>query len=391
MMVSKTKIDRKFAILVTPKDSDAVFAISKKIINIVDRLSDSVLFVCGNIPDTINWPNNVRKIDLKVAMHYAKSINPRWYSVLLWIVKMIYVQLRMGLEIFLSRDQIDIVICFLGNYYQIPIIVSRILGKKVICTATGIESDIAKNIYGKFIPMMLSRLAQFNYQLAHRIMIESWKLGEYDLFARWKNKLVFGALYYGDSERFKYAIPLDERKDIIGYVGRFSIEKGIIEFIEAVPGIIEQHPDWEVFLIGGGMLGDEVSNLIRSLKLTNQVKIYNWIENEALPNYYNQMKLVVMPSKTEGLPNVLLEAISCGTPVLATQVGGIPDIIVDETTGFVLKNISPDEIGKRVTYALSDISRLKTISQNAMSLVHQRYSLDAAVERYFSIFSDLIN
>jgi glycosyltransferase involved in cell wall biosynthesis len=101
------------------------------------------------------------------------------------------------------------------------------------------------------------------------------------------------------------------------------------------------------------------------------------------------MRLVVIPSKSEGLPNVLLEAISCGTPVLATPVGGIPDVIQDNVTGFLLPTLEKEEIAKKVLKALSDKDILKTVAQNAKSLLVEKYSFEASVSSFAAIICGL--
>jgi len=76
--------------------------------------------------------------------------------------------------------------------------------------------------------------------------------------------------------------------------------------------------------------------------LITRVDIPGWISQVDLAKYLNTLRLLVLPSSTEGLPNILLEAIACGTPVVSTPVGAIPDIIQDDENGFIMDNNSPD-------------------------------------------------
>ena len=76
--------------------------------------------------------------------------------------------------------------------------------------------------------------------------------------------------------------------------------------------------------------------------VNKNVTLVGWISHDELPSYLNMLKLLVVPSYTEGLPNIVIEAMSCGTPVLATPVGGVPDLIEDGITGFILEDNFPE-------------------------------------------------
>jgi len=102
----------------------------------------------------------------------------------------------------------------------------------------------------------------------------------------------------------------------------------------------------------------------------------------------NELKLVVLPSFTEGLPNIMLEAMACGTPVLATSVGAISDVIKDGETGFIMENNSPEHIARNVIRILEQPD-LDKIVENARALVEQEFTYKAVVKRYKKILSEL--
>jgi glycosyltransferase involved in cell wall biosynthesis len=105
---------------------------------------------------------------------------------------------------------------------------------------------------------------------------------------------------------------------------------------------------------------------------------------DEIPKYLNELKLLVLPSYTEGLPNTMLEAMACGTPVLATAVGAVPDIIKDGETGFIMEDNSPDCIARNVLRALSH-PNLEQIADNAHSLVEKEFTYEAAVRKYETV------
>ncbi|WP_321420919.1 glycosyltransferase family 4 protein [uncultured Methanomethylovorans sp.] len=95
-----------------------------------------------------------------------------------------------------------------------------------------------------------------------------------------------------------------------------------------------------------------------------------------------------MPSYTEGLPNLMLEAMACGTPVVATSVGSIPDFIKDAESGFIMENNSPDCIAKNVINALEQAD-LEKVSEKARIVIEQNFTFEKAVERYENIINNI--
>jgi len=96
-----------------------------------------------------------------------------------------------------------------------------------------------------------------------------------------------------------------------------------------------------------------VKHELRISGLKDKVMFTGWVPHEELPKYLNDIKLYVLPSYSEGLPKATLEAMACGTPVLVTPVGGIPDVIKDGKTGFITEDNSSECIARNIIRALS--------------------------------------
>ncbi|OGO08346.1 MAG: hypothetical protein A3K46_04875 [Chloroflexi bacterium RBG_13_60_9] len=186
---------------------------------------------------------------------------------------------------------------------------------------------------------------------------------------------------------FSQTIPLKERRNLVGFIGRVSLEKGILPFVRAIPAVITALPDTEFLIIGSGRVDELLQDELVALKLAEKVAWLRWVDRGEVGRRLNQLKLLVVPSSTEGLPYIILEAAACGTPVLATGVGGIPDLIAHGKTGFLLPNNSSEAIARGIQSALSS-DRLAIIAEQARRMAEDEYSFQACVRRYRSIFLD---
>jgi glycosyltransferase involved in cell wall biosynthesis len=199
---------------------------------------------------------------------------------------------------------------------------------------------------------------------------------------------VIAGEHYIDFDRFKIKKEYLSRECIVGYVGRFSEEKGIMHLLHAVSDIVIKKPDIKFLFIGDGSLRDSMEHFILDNNLNDTIILPGWVSHDLLADYLNKMKLLVIPSDTEGLPNVMLEAMACGTPVLATPVGGIPTIIKNGETGFILENNSPHCISSNIIRLLGYKKTVKVI-ENAHQLIQNEFQLKKRVENFKKIFDDL--
>jgi glycosyltransferase involved in cell wall biosynthesis len=120
----------------------------------------------------------------------------------------------------------------------------------------------------------------------------------------------------------------------------------------------------------------------------NDIEFIEWINHDELPIYLNKLNLLVIPSYTEGLPNIMIEAMACGTPVLATPVGSIPDFIKDGNTGFLMENNSPECISENIIRAIN-YSDINSISENGHSMVKQEFSKENTIKKWLQLFSEI--
>lgn len=116
----------------------------------------------------------------------------------------------------------------------------------------------------------------------------------------------------------------------------------------------------------------------------------DWLPHKKLHKYLNELKLLVIPSYSESGPFIAIEAMACGTPILATKVGVIPLLVKDGETGFILDNNSPECIAKNIFRVLKyDNQYLQDVANNARDLIDKNYTFSATVNRWKEIFNQI--
>ena len=140
--------------------------------------------------------------------------------------------------------------------------------------------------------------------------------------------------------RKKLSLPID--KKILLSVGGLVERKGVHHVIDILPDIIKKIPNLYYIIVGGKTVEGDISDLLRKkikeLKLESYIMLAGPKPHNELIYWYNAADVFCLYSSKEGCPNVILEALACGTPVVASKAGGSPEIIINEDFGFLVDN-----------------------------------------------------
>ncbi|QIB91935.1 glycosyltransferase family 4 protein [Methanosarcina mazei] len=286
-------------------------------------------------------------------------------------------------------SNVDLWFFFIGErVLSIPMLIAKLLGKNVIFVSSGSLNKFAT--YNKNILdiIMIYVVDPINYVLSDKITISSDRLISKKNLLKHKNKIFICSEHFVDPDKFKTTVQFNERGTLIGYIGRLDVVKGILNLIEAMPDVVTKTDNIH-FLVGGdGPLRGEIKEYFHRYDLNDSAEYIGWISHDNLPKYLNNLKLIVIPSYSETGPQIMFEAMSCGTPVLVTPVGLAPDVIKDSETGFIMENNSPECIARNIIRALKHPD-LEKISMNARNLAEKEFTYEAAVERYKGLFENI--
>ncbi|MBP3953984.1 glycosyltransferase [Gemmata sp. G18] len=174
---------------------------------------------------------------------------------------------------------------------------------------------------------------------------------------------------------------------IIVGAGRFSPEKGFGVLVEAARSIIAESPSTGVVLFGEGQLRGELEHRIAELGLTGRVVLPGFRTD--LDALISNADVVVLPSYTEGLPNVALEASAAGVPVVATAVGGTPEAIADNINGFLVPPGSPADLANKVGELLRDAPLRARFGAAGRARMRELFTFEAQATAYLRLLNTL--
>jgi len=201
-----------------------------------------------------------------------------------------------------------------------------------------------------------------------------------------------------DIEYFKPAPPdhdlrrelgLPEEQKLVGLISYLRTYKGHEYFIEAAARILPRHPDVTFLIVGEGPEEPTIRARIESSSLTGRVRMLGFRAD--LLNVFRSLDIFVIPSvEGDTIPQVLMQALALGLPVVSTTVGSIPDVVKDGETGFVVPPRDSNALARRIELLLGDERLRRMLGLNGRKLVEGSYSLDAMLSKLEAVYQDVI-
>jgi glycogen(starch) synthase len=172
-------------------------------------------------------------------------------------------------------------------------------------------------------------------------------------------------------------------------LGRLSPEKGFDLAIEAFSRIVRQFPRARLTIAGDGVARADLGAQIVKFGLSDSVEFLGWVDPRDVPALINSATLVLMPSRQESLPLVALEAALMARPMVATRVGGLPEVVAHGETGVLVDPENAQSLADAVTFLLRCPERAVQMGKNARRRAQQLFSWKTHVDGYDSLYRKL--
>jgi len=345
------------------------------LVNIVKNFSDELNIITGG--EGYEKFKNTENVHVYEIDHKTRS------NTLIRIFGYIKTQIKISYFLYKLRKDYKIVIFFIGGEGLIlPSLTVKLLKKDLIVLLTGFPTKISQ-IKKDPLSIFMNYLSKVVFKFSDKIVVYSKTVVDERNLKKFDNKILIAHRHFVDPNNFKLTIPFYKRENIIGYLGTLNEMKGVKNLIKSIDLLLRTRNDINFMFLGEGPLLSEIQDYIDKNKFNDKIQIKGWIKHEELPFYLNKFRLLVLPSYTEGLPNVLVEAMASGLPVVATddqirkEVVGEAGILVDPTNTESYSNALQRVLDTR----WGDKPRKQA----------EKFSWDKIADQYEELFKTLLN
>lgn len=293
------------------------------------------------------------------------------------------------------QEKIDVV----SSHWIIPngfiaALVKLLTGVPFTTTIPGSDIYLAgKNILFRLMVAFAAYRASFVLSDNAAYMSELLALG---ITPRRRKIIVYGAdtakfVPRKKDKKILQKLGLDDKAPVMLAVGRMVAKKGFVYLIEAMPRVLKTIPDAKLVLVGDGDERKKLEKRIRELEIRDSVIFAGTIPYDRLSKYYNFADVFVMPSirdeegNIDASPVAMMEAMACGTPIVATSFSGSKDLVIPGKTGFLVREKDAESISNAVIKLLS-VGR-SSMQKNVRKMAVENFSTNSIAKKYTEIFT----
>ncbi|WP_045217648.1 glycosyltransferase [Desulfonatronovibrio magnus] len=259
----------------------------------------------------------------------------------------------------------------------------------VVCTSHGGDMYALQGRIFSWLKKKIVQKCQVLTVVSHALQKEALKLGAH------LDKVKVIPMGVDLKNTFVPDLDVKRTDHELVFVGRLVEKKGVEVLIKAMAEILATRPETRLTIAGSGPLENDLKALTASLNLSDKVKFLGMIPQNQLPQLYQKAALAVFPfvraksGDQEGLGLVIVEAMGCKCPVIASDIPAVHDTVIHNQTGILVQPGSPQDLAQAVITALDDTTMCRRIAAAARQRVEHEFDWEITVEKFGRIFVDV--
>lgn len=291
----------------------------------------------------------------------------------------------------IEMERIDIVHTHEVRSDIIGLIVGKLSGVPIVTTLHGwIENGLKGKLFTRLDKTIL-RFFDHVICVSEKMKMPVLKFGvRKDKVTVLHNALVIENYRRNVADRsFRRELNIGDNTLLIGNIGRLSVEKGQADFIRAAAPVLKEHKNARFVLIGKGDDEPRLKELVKKLGVQKEIIFLGYRPD--MPNVYNSLDLVVQSSYTEGMPNVILEALAMEVPVIVTDVGGTSEAIINEETGILIQPGKPEKLATKILTFINNKDAFKRMAERGRKVVESKFNIEERARKLSLIYDRLFD
>lgn len=317
----------------------------------------------------------------------------------------LFLWIRTGFVLWKNRNRYDIIHCFSPTWHSLfAILTGKILKKKIVLETTSVGGDDPLYVASYDKLKILYQRRNIQYRFADAIIGNSPALisrckkkpqlkTKCHLVPRAYNETLF--CQESNKQKIKKRLCVNEKHPIILFVGKITARKGVHIAIEALKYVKKVYPSAILIIVGpkdNTVLGleyrKELDKTILRNALCKNVQFVGYVTN--VNEYMKVADFLVLPSEREGLPNVVIEAMACGSIPIINNMYDISDFLINNgIDGFIIKKNKPADYAEVILDIVANPAKMNSVSEEAMKTAKNRFSTSVIDSKYNAVYNSL--
>jgi glycosyltransferase involved in cell wall biosynthesis len=295
------------------------------------------------------------------------------------------------------KEKFDIVHTHTAKAGTLARLAASLAGVKVI-----VHTPHGHNFYGYFsrlasicVVLIEKFLAIFTDKIVALTQLEYQDYLKFKLAGPSKISLIYQGLELDEyrvadsvAQKTREELKIRHEEQVVGIVCRLEPIKGAGYFIEAAREVLKSFDNLKLVIVGEGSLRKDLENMVKQWGLSDRFIFTGWREDVA--SVMSIFEILVLPSLNEAVGMVLIEAQSLGIPVIASRVGGIPEVVKDKETGLLVPSADYRSLAAAIKQLLADKGRLLRLGKQAKVWVNGRFRAEDMVETISQLYQKLL-